>query len=76
MAAALGCMSLWSCDNEQDLDDLSPAELEILELEELISAQPRIDEEALVADLLKGTMQISSIYYFWEVNMCTHSIFR
>lgn len=62
LAAALGCMSLYSCNNEQDLDNLSPIELEILELDNLIASQSGFDEEALLADLNRGTMKMDSFY--------------
>ena len=62
LAAAMCCISLVSCENEQDLGKLSPEDLEILEMNELISSQSGFDEETLLADLLKGTMKISSWY--------------
>ncbi|MCX4262189.1 MAG: hypothetical protein OSJ31_04730 [Alistipes sp.] len=62
LAAAMCCMSLTACDNDNDSDKLSPVELEILELDELIASQPELDEEAFIADLLKGTMKMTSHY--------------
>lgn len=62
LAVAMCCMSLTACDNDNDSDKLSPVELEILELDELIASQPELDEEAFIADLLKGTMKMTSHY--------------
>ena len=62
LAAAMCCMSLTACDNDNDSDKLSPVESEILELDELIASQPELDEEAFIADLLKGTMKMTSHY--------------
>lgn len=62
LAAALCCMLLYSCDNEQDLGNLSPIELEILELDNLIASQSSLDEDALLADLCRGTMKMTSHY--------------
>ncbi|MDE6862342.1 MAG: hypothetical protein K2J31_06365, partial [Alistipes sp.] len=62
LAAAMCCISLVSCDNEQDLGKFSPEDLEILEMNELISSQSGFDEEALVADLLNGTMKMTAHY--------------
>ncbi len=62
LAAALGCISLYSCDNDQDLSDLTPFELEVLELNNLIASQSNFDEEALLDDLCRGTMKMTSHY--------------
>ncbi len=75
LAAALCCISLYSCDNEQDLDNLSPIELEILELDNLIASQSGFDEEALLADLNRGTMKMDSFYMkyngkFEDLDLC------
>ena len=74
LAAALCCISLYSCDNEQDLDNLSPIELEILELDNLIASQSGFDEEALIADLKRGVMEASSTYEYYNdgtVDQCS-----
>ena len=41
---------------------LTEKELLELELDELIASQPELDEEAFIADLLKGTMKMTSHY--------------
>ena len=66
LVAAMCCISLVSCDNEQDLSDLSPVELEILELDNLIASQSGFDEQTLLADLLKGTMKMQHWYEYWN----------
>ena len=58
------CISLVSCDNEMDSNELSPVELEILEMDNLIASQSGFDEEALIADLKRGTMKMTSTYFF------------
>ena len=63
-AAALCSVLLCSCDNDNDAVELSPIELEIMELEELIASQTEIDEEALVADLCRGTVTVCSRYSY------------
>ncbi|MDE6139778.1 MAG: hypothetical protein K2F95_02370 [Alistipes sp.] len=62
LAVAMCCISLYSCDNDKDLSDLSPFELEVLELDNLIASQSGFDEDALIADLCKGTMKMTSHY--------------
>ncbi len=64
LAAALGCISLYSCDNEQDLDNLSPEELEIIDMNNLIVSQSGFNEEALLTDLKRGTMKMKSWYQY------------
>ena len=66
LAAAMCCISLVSCDNEPDFSDLSPLEWEILELDNLIASQSGFDEEALIADLTRGTMKINSHYILFD----------
>lgn len=64
LAVALCSMSLFSCDNDQDQIELSPEELEIIKLEELIASQTDFDEDALIADLCKGSLKTDSEYYY------------
>ena len=74
LAAAMCCISLVSCDNEQDLGKLSTEDLEILEMDELISSQSGFDETALISDLTRGTMKISSRYQYRDGKISMYSI--
>ena len=69
LAAAMCCISLVSCDNEMDSNELSPFELEVLELDNLIASQSGFDEEALIADLCNGTMKMQRWYEYNDDNI-------
>jgi len=62
--AAICSMSLWSCDNDLDNNELTPVEQEMLKLDEMIASQSGFDEAALLADLTNGTMIWKKIYYY------------
>ncbi len=64
-AAALCCMSLYSCDNDNEAVELSPLEMELFELDQLINSQSGFDEETLLADLQSGTLHIDYEYRFF-----------
>ena len=69
-SAALCCISLWSCNNDQG--NLSPEELEIIKLNELIASQSGFDEEALIKDLLNGVF-ISKTTFLYRNGKCIAS---
>ena len=64
-AAALCSMSLCSCDNDNEAVELSPLEMELFELDQLINSQSGFDEKTLLADLQSGTLHIDYEYRFF-----------